>query len=169
MHTPWIIRPGISRALALSAAFEAGGASFVLHACGILGTYMTMGYGKFLADEEICRHLLKARQPLEVNTETIDLATIKEVGVGGQYLTHDSTFEHCRTEFLSLPIANRLGFDQWQSLPDRAYSDKAVRSVDARLASYEKPNMDPGIEQALTEYVDSRKAKTQPRHALTGC
>jgi trimethylamine--corrinoid protein Co-methyltransferase len=147
---------GYQSALALNAAI-ASGVSFVLHACGILGAYMTMSFEKFLADEELCRHLLKTIQPFEISDEAIDLSLIREVGVGGQFLTHRSTFERCRSEFLSLPLANRLPFDQWQTRPDKSYQAKAKSALTARLSEYQKPNIDPAMEKELMKYVETRK------------
>ena len=147
---------GYQSALALNAAFSSG-ASFVLHACGILGTYMTISFEKFLADEELCGHLLKTSQPAEISNDAINTPLIREVGVGGQYLDHPSTFERCRSEFLFLPLANRLPFDKWQTQSDNSYFAKAKRELTIRLSEYRKPKLDPAIERELIHFVEKRK------------
>jgi trimethylamine--corrinoid protein Co-methyltransferase len=149
---------GYQSALSLKAALDSH-ASFILHACGILSTYMAMNFEKFLADEELCLHILKARKPLEFSHDPIDLSIIKEVGVGGQFLTHPATFKRCRTEFLSLPLANRLPFDTWQAQPDKSYQDKAEKALAMRLDKYQKPDIDSSLENELMGYVKSRKKK----------
>ncbi|MDH3877200.1 MAG: trimethylamine methyltransferase family protein, partial [Desulfobacterales bacterium] len=47
------MQAGIESTLALSQTIMSG-ANFILHACGILGSYISMSYEKFLADEELC-------------------------------------------------------------------------------------------------------------------
>ena len=147
---------GYQSALALKSALDSQ-VSFILHACGILSTYMAMSFEKFLADEELCLHILKGLQPLDVKENSIDLSTIKKVGVGGQFLTHPTTFKRCRTEFISLPLANRLAFDNWKAQPVKSYRNKAVNALAGRLAEYQKPDIDSSLEKALVRFVKSRK------------
>ncbi len=72
------MQAGIESTLALSQTIMSG-ANFILHACGILGSYIAMSYEKFLADEELCGMLRRILKPLDVSDERIDLPTIKEV------------------------------------------------------------------------------------------
>lgn len=147
---------GYQSALSLKAALDSH-AGFILHACGILSTFMAMSFEKFLADEELCLHILKALQPLELNRDKIDLSIIKEVGVGGQFLTHPETYKRCRTEFLSLKLANRLPFDSWQAQPVSSYQDKAAKALAVRINEYQRPDIDSSLENELMQYVKSRK------------
>ena len=148
---------GYQSALALNAAISSG-VSFVLHACGILGTYMTISFDKFIADEELCIHIIKANQTVEISAETVNLSSIQKVGIGGQYLNHRSTFERCRSEFLSLPFANRLPFDQWKRQPEKTYSDKIKSSLSKRLSEYKRPDTDAATIKDLIGFIDKRKA-----------
>jgi trimethylamine--corrinoid protein Co-methyltransferase len=92
-----------------------------------------------------------------VDEDTIDLDTIREVGVGGQYLTHPRTFELCRTEFQPTEIMNRLSYDSWQSSDDTDIAARAYRIAQKRLEAYEKPDMDPAIQRDLQNFVSKRK------------
>ena len=92
------IQAGIESALALAMTVMSG-SHFILHGCGILGAYIAMSYEKFLADEELCGMVRRMLKEIEVSDQGIDLETIREVGIGGEYLTHPRTFERCRTEF----------------------------------------------------------------------
>ncbi len=147
---------GYQSALSLKTAFDSH-ANFILHACGILSTYMAMSFEKFLADEELCLHILKTLQPLQFNKDQLDLSIIKEVGVGGQFLTHPSTFKHCRTQFIPLPLANRLPFDACQKQAVSSYRDKATKALSIRLDQYQRPDIDSSLENELKRYVRSRK------------
>ncbi len=118
---------------------------------------MAMSFEKFLGDEEICLHILRALKPLELTQDIIDISIIKEVGVGGQYLSHPSTYKECRTRFVPLPLANRLPFDSWQEHPVPSYRDKAANSLSRRLDEYQKPDIDTSLENELTRYVACRK------------
>jgi trimethylamine--corrinoid protein Co-methyltransferase len=154
-HVP-DIQAGIESTLALTAAVR-DGVNFVLHSCGILGSYIAMSYEKFLVDEELCGMIRKLLKPIDVTDETIDLGTIKEVGIGGEYLTHPTTFERCRTEFFLPDLMTREDYPTWKTSGKRGLDQKATERLAQRLADYEKPEIEPEIEQELSRYVAKRK------------
>jgi trimethylamine--corrinoid protein Co-methyltransferase len=150
------MQAGIESTLALSQTILSG-ANFILHACGILGSYISMSYEKFLADEELCGMLRRYLKPLEVTDDRIDLPTIKEVGVGGEYLTHERTFEHCRSEFYLPALMSRTDFESWHYAGKKTLKESATALLNKRLAEYIQPDIDSDIEEKLAEYVAKRK------------
>jgi len=96
-------------------------------------------------------------RPLAITDESIDIDVIKEVGIGGQYLTHPKTFQLCRTEFFMPTLMSRKNPDAWAKDGKKRIDQVAEGKVAQRLASYEKPDIDPEIEKQLTEYVEKRK------------
>ncbi len=147
---------GIESALALSTAVRSG-INFILHSAGILGSYIAMSFEKFLLDEETCGMVKSMIRPLPITDESIDIDIIKEVGIGGQYLTHPKTFQLCRTEFFMPALMSRKNPDAWAKAGRKSIDMIAEDMVAKRLASYEKPNIDPEIEKQLTQYVENRK------------
>ncbi|MGD8658779.1 MAG: trimethylamine methyltransferase family protein [Desulfobacterales bacterium] len=154
-HVP-DIQAGIESALALSTTIRSG-ANFILHACGILSSFLAMSYEKFIIDEELCGMLRRMIKPVDISDESIDLATIKEIGIGGEYLTHARTYERCRTEFFLPTLMNRQDYESWNLSGKKTLDETATERVAGRLAAYEKPKIDPAIEQELSQYVAKRK------------
>lgn len=134
------------------------GSNFILHACGILGAYIGMSYEKFLIDEEICGMLLRIYKRMEINAETIDLDTIKAVGIGREYITHPTTFKHCRTEFFTPELAQRLDHSGWMSGGKKWMHEVATDRLAQRLESYQKPDIDPEVESELFQFVEKQKS-----------
>lgn len=147
---------GAESALALYTSVRSG-INFMLHSCGILGSYIAMSFEKFMVDEEICGMVQNMIRPLPLTDESIDLDIIKEVGIGGQYLTHPKTFKLCRSEFYMPGLMSRMNADAWLKQGKRRIDEVAQDKVTQRLASYEKPEIDPEIEKKLTQYVEDRK------------
>ena len=152
------IQAGIESTLALTATVMSG-ANFVLHACGIMESYLSMSYEKFLADEELCGMLRRMLRPFDLSDEAIDLRTIKEVGIGGEYLTHPKTYEYCRTEFFVPTLMNRQDYESWKDSGKKRLDEVATDAVATRLAEYEKPDIDPEIEKDINKYVKKRKGE----------
>jgi trimethylamine--corrinoid protein Co-methyltransferase len=147
---------GAESILALSTAVR-NGVNFILHSAGILGSYIAMSFEKFLLDEEMCGMLRKLVAPIEVTDEALDIDTMQSIGIGGQYLTHPKTFQLCRTEFYLTELMNRANLHGWQAAGARRLDAVASDSLSRRLAAYEKPDIDAGIEDALSAYVSKRK------------
>jgi trimethylamine--corrinoid protein Co-methyltransferase len=149
---------GFESALNLYVALQ-NGSNFILHAAGILGAYNAMSFEKFIIDEELCSQILESLKPVTITDESIDLDLIKEVGIGGNYLTHPKTYEQCRTAFYLSNLVNRRGFSEWQADGAKPINDRATEILNERLSKYVKPDIDPQIEKDLLSYVQKRKKR----------
>ena len=148
------IQAGIESSLGLLTAMRSG-TSFLLHSCGILGAYMSMSYEKFIIDEEIIAMVRRILQPVEITDAAIDLATIKEVGAGGEFLSHPKTFDHFRKEHFVPTLFNRLGYTNWKQ-NGKDILVRAGEIVQQRLESYPKPELDQEIEARIDRYIQSK-------------
>ncbi len=152
------IQAGMESALSLFTAVRCG-INFVLHACGILGSFVEMSFEKFLADEELCGMVRRMHQPADLSDEAIDVPMIKKVGIGGQYLTQPKTFRLCRTEFFLPDLSKRQSYDSWKGTGRKRLDQEASEVLARRLDGYEKPDMDPAIERDLARFVAKRKTQ----------
>ena len=134
-----------------------GNIDFIVHSCGILGSYMSMSYEKFIADEDLCRQSLYLKKPLDLSDLDQEIEAIREVGVGGSFLSHERTVRFCRTEPFRSPLMNRLTFEKWESLGAETFVEKASALVRERLAHYRQPPLGNNLLRDLTRYVRSRK------------
>lgn len=146
------MQAGIESASSLMTTVMSG-ANFLLHGCGILGAYIAISFEKFLADEEMIGMLRRMKEGIDVTEERIDFATIREVGPGGEYLTHPKTFKHCRTEFYLPSVMQRNDYSTWMNNGRKETYDLAEENLNKRLDSWQKPDIDPDIEKALNRYV----------------
>jgi trimethylamine--corrinoid protein Co-methyltransferase len=143
---------GAESALALMNTIEAG-SNFILHSCGILGGYLAMSYSKFIADEEVLRMVGRILAPQVIDEQTIDLASIKEIGIGGEYLTHVSTFQNFRKEFHQTAIMQRGYYANWQTGGGLHLHERAAAKAQERIESYQGIDMDPAIVKDLKKLL----------------
>jgi trimethylamine--corrinoid protein Co-methyltransferase len=132
------------------------GANFILHACGQLGSYISMSFEKWLVDEEVCRMLRRILSGMQINLESIDVSTIKSLGSDGNYLIHPTTFRHCRSLYRP-NLFTRDDYQKWEANGAQNTAGKTRGMLSKRLASYEKPPIENGLEKALTAYVKCQK------------
>jgi len=132
------------------------GANFIFQACGQLGSYVSMSFEKWLFDEEVCRTLRRTLTAMDVSVESIDVDTIKSVGSDGNYLTHETTFKHCRRLYQPR-LFTRDDYQKWYQKGAKDTTTLAAEMLTQRLEEYIKPPIDEGLEQALQDYMSRKK------------
>ena len=147
---------GMESAL-MTAAAALSGVHVSLHACGTFGSMLAMSFEKFIADEDLCGAAKTLIKPVEFTPDAFALDLIKKVGTSGNYLTEDHTVDRCRDEFFIPDLSNRSVHDQWIAMEKRDLTARAQGILAKRLAEYEKPEMDPKLEQKLVQFVEDRK------------
>ena len=133
------------------------GANFIYQACGQLGSYISMSFEKWLLDEEVCRTLRRTLTAMDINVNSIDVDTIKSVGSDGNYLSHETTFKHCRNLYQP-KLFTRNDHQRWYENGAKSVFQVAAEMLPKRLEEYNKPPIDEGLEQALSEFVTSKKS-----------
>ncbi|MBA7686497.1 Glycine betaine methyltransferase [subsurface metagenome] len=121
------IQAGIESAFALISAVK-NGINFILHSCGILSSYLSMSFSKFLIDEEMCGMVKKIFSPIEVTDESIDIKMIKDVGIGGEYISQPKTLDLCRKELFLPDLMCRKNFYNWEKSGKKEQMKKHLKS-----------------------------------------
>ena len=130
------------------------GIDFVLHAAGIISSYLAFSYEKFVMDDELCgmlRHLWKG---MEVSPETLAVEVIKNVGHDGHYLGEPQTIDRCRTEFWLPAIGDRSGMEAWWEGEQQDTSTRSTKRWKELLESYSEPDLDPIINKQIQDYLE---------------
>ena len=131
--------------------------NFVMHAVGWLEGGLTASYEKFIIDAQglaMFHHFLGG---LQINEETLALDMIAEVGPGGHHFGTSHTQARYSTEFYEPFLSDRLNYQTWQEAGGWDAAKRANHLWKELLAQYEAPAIDPGLEEALREYMARRQ------------
>jgi len=115
------------------------GPNLVVHGAGWVEGSLEASLEKLAQDVwplEVFERLLTA--PLPTEEEDFALDAFREVGPGGTFLGAAHTLRHVRESAAAAPPQTVTG---WRDLMER----------------YEEPTLDPGVQEALTGYVERRK------------
>ncbi len=129
------------------------GIDFVLHAGGILCSYLAFSCEKLILDDEICGMMKRVRQGVSVTPESLAFPTIQNVGPGGHFLSQLQTLDRCRTEFWKPEIADRSGMESYWSGNQESPGEKAAVRSRELLANYQKPTQDRLVEDQIERYI----------------
>ncbi|NIS69417.1 MAG: hypothetical protein GTO12_10845 [Proteobacteria bacterium] len=103
---------------------------------------------------EICDMVCRILRGIEVNPETLAVDVIREIGPGGQFLTHNHTFEHFKLENWDARLSNRMARDEWIESGARDIGARAREEVKKILATHHPKPLDPAVQRKLQQIVE---------------
>jgi len=134
------------------------GVNFMLHAAGWLEGGLATSCEKLLMDADQCGMMQVFAGGFDLSGNGQALDAIREVGPGGHFLGCEHTQRNFKTAFYRSSIADNNSFEQWQAGGSQDAVRRAHTLSRAMLKEYVAPPLDPGIDEALREYMDKRKA-----------
>ncbi len=136
------------------------GVNFMLHACGWLEGGLVSSFEKFVMDADQLGVIHRIAEGIDMSDNGQAMEALRFVGSGqaSHYLGTDHTQANFRTAFWRSDLFDYKPFETWQEEGERDTVRLAQDRVKRLLADYQKPAIDPGVEEALDEYVAKKKA-----------
>ena len=138
-----------------------GGANLVYHAAGWLESGLTASFEKLIVDAEMLQMMAEVLRPIEVNADQLALDAIAGVEPGGHHFGTAHTLAHYEHAFYMPMISTRQNFENWQESGSLDTARRANTLWKRMLAEYQRPPMDPAVEDELIDYVARRKLEIQ--------
>jgi len=86
----------------------------LIYGLGMIEMGMTIDYGQLVMDNEFARMIKHVVGGIAVNDEALAVDVIHEIGVGKNFLSHDNTFKHMRSQ--SQPkLIDRRTREDWEA------------------------------------------------------
>ncbi len=134
-----------------------GHTNLVLHAAGWLEGGLTASFEKLILDAEMLQLIAGVLEPIEVNESTLAFEAIEEVGPGGHFFAAADTLERYETAFYAPLLSDWRNFETWEEDGAKTATERANGIWKQLLADYEKPPIDPAIEEELQAYMAKRR------------
>lgn len=132
------------------------GVDFVLHAGGILSSYLAFSAEKLVLDDEMCGMMRRYEEGIDVSPDTLAYDVIASVGSDGNYLMEMHTVERCRTEFWTPALIDRAGLEDWMETGRKRAVDLAHERCKRLLEEHEDPPLDGTSVRQLESFVEER-------------
>lgn len=136
-----------------------GGAHLVIHGAGWMHGGLTASFEKLILDAELLGMMQAYFSPIGVTEESLSLDAIVEAGVGGHFFGTAQTMAQYETAFHAPMLSNWDNYPTWQARGSEEAPQRANRIWKELLSTYEEPPLDPGIREALEDFVARRKAE----------
>jgi len=135
--------------------------NLIMHAVGWLEGGLTVSYEKIMLDAEALGMFAHFLEGFKLDDETLALDMIKEVGPGGHHFGTAHTQGRFATEFYSPLLSDRQGYETWLAAGGAEAPQRANALWKEVLAGYEQPPLDPGIAEAVADYVARRERELE--------
>jgi trimethylamine--corrinoid protein Co-methyltransferase len=91
---------------------------------------------------------------------------VRDIGPGGHYLGHPHTQENFQQAFFMPRMFDNNSYEQWIAEGSQDVTARALQKAKSLLQSYEAPPLDPGIDEALRDYITRRETEIPAMDAL---
>ncbi len=134
------------------------GTNFVLHSAGWIEGGLSASYEKFVMDFDQLggMHVLAKGIDLSENGQAME--AFHQIEPGGHYLGCAHTQANFETAFYRSNIADNNSVEQWEAEGKLDASQRANKLWKKMLADYEMPDIDAGVDEALREFIEKKKA-----------
>jgi trimethylamine--corrinoid protein Co-methyltransferase len=136
-----------------------GGANMVMHGAGWMEGGLVASFEKLIVDAEMLQMMAEFLQPIVVDEDTLGLSAIAEVGPGGHFFGAAHTLARYETAFYAPILSDWRNFENWRLAGAKDTAQRANEIWKQLLAEYQKPPLDPAIDEALQDFVAMRKAQ----------
>ena len=134
------------------------GANFILHSAGFLDGLLSMSYEKFMLDADLCGALHTYLDGVTIDDNQLAVDAFAEVGPGNHFFGCAHTMANYETAFWDSETADNEPFEKWEAAGSDDAATRANRLWKLKLREYEAPPLDPGIDEALKDFVAQKKA-----------
>ncbi|TKD17376.1 trimethylamine methyltransferase [Rhodobacter capsulatus] len=134
------------------------GVNFMLHACGWLEGGLVSSYEKYVMDADQLGVLHRLAAGIDMSANGQAMEALREVGPGGHFLGCGHTQANFKDAFWKTDLFDYKPFETWDEEGARDTATLASVRVKKMLGDYQAPAIDPGINEALADYVARKKA-----------
>jgi trimethylamine--corrinoid protein Co-methyltransferase len=135
------------------------GTHFVMHAAGWMEAGLAASFAKFVLDAEQIEMLYRFAQGPRFEDFDEAIATARDIGPGGHFLGTPHTQAHFESAFFMPDLLDNNSYEQWLAEDSLDANRRALKMAKQMLASYERPPLDPAIDEALADFVKRREAE----------
>ena len=137
------------------------GANFIFQAAGWLESGLSIGYEKFVIDAEQCGALARMVQGLIIDDGQLAADAYCEAGAGTNFLGVGHTMRHYKTANYRAGLCDAQPYETWMENGGMDMQQRASALYKQMLRDYEKPPIDPAVDEALRDFVTRRKNSMQ--------
>ena len=130
----------------------------LIYGLGMIEMGMTIDFGQLVMDNEFARMIKHAVQGVLVNDETLAADVIREIGVGKDFLSHESTYKHMRSQ--SQPkLIDRNMREDWTAAGSTDIYQRSLEEAKYILENHQPDPLPEGAAETIRSIVEEAEAE----------
>ena len=125
----------------------------VIYGLGMLEMGITFDLAQLVLDHEIAGMVLHSLDGIVVNDETLSVDVIRELGIGKDYMSHESTYKHMKAQSQAQIIDRRMRED-WEAAGSTDAYKRAHDRVIEILETYEPAPLPANVLNTIQSIVE---------------
>ena len=135
------------------------GSNFTLHSAGWLEGGLATGFEKLIMDADRLGSYQKLMRGMDTSEDQFARDAYLETEPGGHFLGSAHTMRHYQDAFYEPKLSNSENVESWEEAGAKDMRRLAFERWNMMLDAYEKPPIDAGTKEALSDYVARRKSE----------
>ena len=111
----------------------------MIYGPGMLEMGMTFSFGQLVIDDEIAAMVKRVISGIDFEDTLMGVDLIKEIGIGGHFLSERHTLDHMRSEQVQSTVIDRRVREEWVALGSKSIIQSANEKA-AELIRTHKPD-----------------------------
>jgi len=130
----------------------------LIHDVGYIESGMTASYEQIVAMDEVAGLVKRFLGGIELNTDTIALEVIDQVGPGGHFLEHTHTYKHFKKNWVP-KLFDRASREQWESEGQLTMGDKTSAKVRNILGTHQVEPLSDSVSEVLDAVIQKAEER----------
>ncbi len=125
----------------------------VIYGLGMLEMGITFDLAQLVLDHEIAGMVLHSLDGIVVNDETLSVDAIRELGIGKDYMSHENTYKHMKSQS-QVQIIDRRMREDWEIAGSKDAYKRAHDRMLEILETYQPPPLPANVLNTIQSIVE---------------
>ncbi len=131
----------------------------MIYGLGMFEGGLTWDYAQLLMQCEMARMILHTVRGVPVNDEKMAMEVISEIGIGGEFISHEHTYKNFR-ELSKTDLLDRKNRDGWNAAGSRSIIDRSYDKANDLIDNYKPEPLPDDIKRQLARIVEEAEMET---------
>ena len=133
-----------------------GHANLLKHGCGWLEGGLCSSFEKVIIDAEMLQMMSVFLTPPQIDTDSLGLSAIEDVGPGGHFFGTQHTLDRYEFAFYAPMLSDWSNFETWVEKGSKTATERAHDIYKQLIDEYSTPTMDIALKDEINAYVAKR-------------
>jgi len=126
----------------------------LIYGLGMLEMGITFSFGQLVMDNEIAQMIKRVVQGIPVDDDSLAVDVIRQVGTGGDFLSHEHTLKYMRTLQSRPRLIDRRRREFWEQLGGTDLTQRAAEEARHILKTHKPDPLPPDVVSRLRAIVE---------------